>query len=152
MLNMLPENEVFKFQAPGRVGNKYLNTMSLTFHQLHVGVAFQPRIKIALNSSSFHRGWKAAPTQITPSLKQMTLPLIPAAGVVRCSVSRLPCGATFSERSLGKSLVPIYSIPIFCGYKIVRGDGGISADAFRLPIKSIAYPYPKYPKPAYSRS
>ena len=32
------------------------------------GVAFQPRIKVALNSSLFHRGWKAAPTEITPGL------------------------------------------------------------------------------------
>ena len=72
--NMLPECQVavFRFQASGRGATKHLNAMSLTLHQLLVGVAFQPRNKIALNSSSFHRGWKAAPTETTPSLKRMT--------------------------------------------------------------------------------
>ena len=52
--------------------------MSSTLDQLLVGVAFQPRKNVALNSSLFHRGWKAAPTEITPSLKLMTLgPAIP---------------------------------------------------------------------------
>jgi hypothetical protein len=36
-----------------------------------VGVAFQPRKKVAINP--FNRGWKAAPTEIRPSLKLMTL-------------------------------------------------------------------------------
>jgi hypothetical protein len=30
-------------------------------------------MEVALKPKSFNRGWKAAPTQITPSLKLMTL-------------------------------------------------------------------------------
>ena len=47
--------------------------MLLSSHQFLVGVAFQPRKKVALKSRSINRGWKAAPTDLTPFLKLMTL-------------------------------------------------------------------------------
>ena len=34
-----------------------------------MGVAFQPRKEATLNPESINRGWKAAPTEITPILK-----------------------------------------------------------------------------------
>ena len=81
-----------------------MNTMSLTLHQLLVGVAFQPRKEVALNSSSFHRGWKAAPTEITPSLKLMKYNEICSMRRQMLAAVAAPAGPTFSQRSLPSGL------------------------------------------------
>ncbi len=81
-----------------------MNTMSLTLHQLLVGVAFQPRKEVALNSSSFHRGWKAAPTEITPSLKLMKYNEI-------CSMRRQMLAAVAAPQD---SLFPSAASPPAC--------------------------------------
>ena len=47
--------------------------MSLIKRQLLVGVAFQPRKKVAIEPELLNRGWKAAPTEITPSLNDIAL-------------------------------------------------------------------------------
>ena len=45
--NMLQRN--LRFQVSGRGGTKYRNPMSITQHQLLVGVAFQPRKEVAID-------------------------------------------------------------------------------------------------------
>jgi len=52
------------------IAKQYQKSKTLPFL---VGVAFQPRKKIALKPQSINRGWKAAPTEITPFPKLLTL-------------------------------------------------------------------------------